>query len=318
MISRAMLTRADIEAAAARNAGRVRATPVAELEPYAFGSPAQIALKLELLQHTGSFKPRGAFSHILSQPVPKAGVIAASGGNHGAAVAYAAQTLGYRAEIYVPAATPRIKLDRLEHYGAHVVATGARYAEALAASSARAEETGALVVHAYDQEEVLAGQGTLGRELQMQAPGLETVFVAVGGGGLVGGVAAWYRGSAKVIAVEPAACPTLAHALEAGRPVDVEVGGLAADSLGARRVGALMFPIAQQFVERVVLVSDDQILAAQRLLWEHLRVLAEPGGATALAGFLWGEYRPRAGERIGVIVCGANTDPALFASTKLP
>jgi threonine dehydratase len=315
MISRAMVTRVDIEAAAARSGGRIRATPVVELESGAFGSRAHITLKLELLQHTGSFKPRGAFSHILSRPVPEAGVIAASGGNHGAAVAYAARELGHRAEIYVPAATPRIKLDRLEHYGARVVATGARYAEALAASSARAEETGALVVHAYDQEEVLAGQGTLGRELQMQAPQLETVFVAVGGGGLIGGVAAWYRGSAKVIAVEPAGCPTLARALEAGRPVDVEVGGLAADSLGARRVGTLMFPIAQQFVERVVLVSDDQILAAQRLLWDQLRVLAEPGGATALAGLLSGEYQPRAGERIGVIVCGGNTDPAGFAST---
>jgi threonine dehydratase len=310
-----MITRVDIEAAATRSAGRVRATPIIELEPGAFGSLAQITLKLELLQHTGSFKPRGAFSHILSQSVPEAGVIAASGGNHGAAVAYAARELGHRVEIYVPAATPQIKLDRLEQYGARVVAIGARYAEALAASSARAQETGALEVHAYDHPEVLAGQGTLGRELQIQAPALETVFVAVGGGGLIGGVAAWYRGDTRVIAVEPAGCPTLAHALEAGRPVDVEVGGWAADSLGARRVGALMLPIAQQFVERVVLVSDDQIRAAQRLLWDQLRLLAEPGGATALAGLLSGEYQPRAGERVGVIVCGGNTDPGRFAAT---
>jgi threonine dehydratase len=210
----------------------------------------------------------------------------------------------------VPALTPQIKLDRLASYGTHVVAVGASYAEALAASMLRAEETGALVVHAYDQSEVLAGQGTLGRDLQLQAPQLEAIFVAVGGGGLVGGVAAWYRGDAKVIAVEPASCPTLACALDAGRPIDVEVSGLAADSLGARKVGALMFPIAQQFVDQVVLVSDDQIRAAQRLLWDELRILAEPGGATALAGLLSGQYKLRDGQRVGVIVCGGNVDPA--------
>jgi threonine dehydratase len=305
-----MIDRPDIVAAATRIAGRVRVTPVVELETRAFGSPARVTLKLELLQHTGSFKPRGAFNRILSGPVPASGVIAASGGNHGAAVAYAARELGHRAEIYVPAATPQIKLDRLASYGAQVVAIGASYAEALAASTVRANETGALVVHAYDQEEVLAGQGTLGRELELQAPQLDTIFVAVGGGGLIGGVAAWYRGDAKVIAVEPATCPTLARALDAGRPVDVEVSGLAADSLGARKIGALMFPIAQQFVDRVVLVSDDQIRAAQRLLWNELRVMAEPGGATALAGLLLGQYEPRNGERVGVIVCGGNVDPA--------
>ena len=194
--------------------------------------------------------------------------------------AYAARELGHPAEIYVPAGTPQIKLDRLEQYGARVIAIGARYAEALAASSARARETGALEVHAYDHAQVLAGRGTLGRELQMQAPELETVFVAVGGGGLIGGVAAWYRGGCEGGRGRGRpACPTLARALEAGRPVDVEVGGWAADSLGARRVGTLMFPLAQQFVERVVLVSDDQIRAAQRLLWDQLRLLAEPGGS---------------------------------------
>ena len=305
-----MLDRPDIVAAATRIAGRVRTTPVVELEPHALGSSALVTLKLELLQHTGSFKPRGAFNRILSGSVPASGVIAASGGNHGAAVAYAARELGHRAEIYVPAPTPRIKLDRLASYGAHVVAIGASYAEALSASAERANETGALVVHAYDQEEVLAGQGTLGRELQLQVPELETIFVAVGGGGLVGGIAAWYRGAAKVIAVEPASCPTLARALDAGRPVDVEVGGLAADSLGARRIGALMFPVARQFVDRVVLVSDDQIRTAQRLLWNELRVMAEPGGAAALAGLLSGRYQLRDGERVGVIVCGGNVDPA--------
>jgi len=307
-----MTTREDIEAAAARIAGRVRSTPVIELEPGALGPHLPVALKLELLQHTGSFKPRGAFNRILSERVPGAGVIAASGGNHGAAVAYACERLGHRAEIFVPAPTPQVKVDRLRHYGAHVTVTGSSYAEALAASTERARRSGALVVHAYDQMEVLAGAGTVGREFEKQAPGLETLFVAVGGGGLIGGVAAWYAAQARVIGVEPERCPTLARALEAGGPVDVDVAGLAADSLGARRIGELMLPIAQRYVERVVLVSDDQIRRAQRLLWDHLRVLAEPGGATACAGLLFGDYRPRKGERIGVIVCGGNTEPALF------
>lgn len=308
-----LITRETIEAAADRISGCVRVTPVVTLEADAFDLPARVTLKLELLQHTGSFKPRGAFNRILSADVPEAGVIAASGGNHGAAVAYAARELGLRAEIFVPLPTPQLKLDRLRQYGAEVVATGSGYAEALAASSERAARSGALVVHAYDQAEVLAGQGTLGRELEQQAPELEAVFVAVGGGGLIGGVAAWYAGRRRVIGVEPEGCPTLARALEAGKPVDVQVGGLAADSLGARRIGELMFPIARQLIERVVLVSDDQIRQTQRLLWDRLRILAEPGGATALAGLLFGAYRPRPGERVGVIVCGGNTDPARFS-----
>ena len=307
-----MTTPDDIEAAAARIAGRVRVTPVIDLEGDALGSHARLTLKLELLQHTGSFKPRGAFNRILSTRVPRTGVIAASGGNHGAAVAYAGQPLGHRAEIFVPEPTPQVKIQRLKQYGAHVVATGSSYAEALAASAERAQHTGALVVHAYDQPEVLAGAGTVGREFEQQAPSLETLFVAVGGGGLIGGVAAWYAGRARVIGVEPERCPTLTRALEAGGPVDVEVGGLAADSLGARRIGELMFPIAQRYVERVVLVSDDQIRQAQRVLWDRLRVLAEPGGATACAGLLFGDYRPREGERVGVVVCGGNTDPAII------
>jgi threonine dehydratase len=307
-----MIDRPEIEAAASRILGRVRPTPILELEPGALKNPALLTLKLELFQHTGSFKPRGAFNRILSARIPTAGVIAASGGNHGAAVAYAARELGHHAEIYVPAATPKIKLDRLERYGAQVVAVGAHYAEALTASVIRAEETGALAIHAYDQAEVLQGQGTLGRELQRQIPQVETVFVAVGGGGLIGGVAAWFRGDVRVIGVEPHGCPTLARALEKGAPVDVDVGGFASDSLGAKRAGTLVFPIAQQFVERVVLVGDDEIRAAQRLLWDELRILAEPGGATALAGLLSGQCPVRAGERVGVIVCGGNTDPARF------
>jgi len=299
-----------IEEAAARTGSRVRCTPTIEVEAGGLGS-VPVTLKLELTQHTGSFKPRGAFNKILASKVPAAGVIAASGGNHGAAVAYAARELGHRAEIYVPQTTPPFKLKRLEQYGAHVVAVGSAYAQAFIASQERAEETGALVVHAYDQEEVLAGQGTLARELEQQAPALETVYVAVGGGGLIGGIAAWYAGRARVIGVEPQSCPTLARAVEAGRPVDVEVGGIAADSLGARRIGDLAFAIAQQHVAGVVLVSDAEILAAQRLLWDRLRVLAEPGGATALAGWLRSKHG--AEERGAVVVCGGNVDPARFA-----
>jgi len=308
-----MITPAQIDAAAQRVDAHIRVTPCIELEPRAFGSPATLSLKLEMMQHTGSFKPRGAFNRILSAAVPEAGVIAASGGNHGAAVAYAARTLGYMAEIFVPEPTPDFKVDRLRRYGARVVLVGANYAEAYAASRERAQETGALDVHAYDQVEVLAGQGTLGRELERQLGALDTVLVAVGGGGLIGGVAAWFAGRVRVIGVEPERCPTLYAAREAGEPVDVDVSGIAADSLGARRIGNLAFLIAQPYVESVVLVTDEEIRSAQRNLWDRLRILAEPGGATALAGLLSGKYQAKPGERVGVIVCGANTDPARFA-----
>jgi threonine dehydratase len=304
----------DIEAAAARIAPHLRVTPVIAMEPRAFGSPARLMLKLELMQHTGSFKPRGAFNRILSSSVPDSGVIAASGGNHGAAVAYAARQLSHVAEIFVPEPTPDVKVERLRRYGARVVLAGASYAEAYVASGERARETGALEVHAYDQPEVLAGQGTLARELERQTEGLDTVLVGVGGGGLIGGVAAWFAGRVKVVAVEPERCPTLYAAVEAGAPVDVEVGGIAADSLGARRIGSLMFPIVQQFVHGVVLVSDEEIRQSQRALWDSVRVLAEPGGAAALAGLRSGRYQPAAGERVAVIVCGGNTDPARFTA----
>ena len=303
-----------IEAAARRIAPYVRITPILPLEGQAFGSSAQLTLKLESMQHTGSFKPRGAFNRILSAAVPEAGVIAASGGNHGAAVAYAARQLGHAAEIFVPEGTPEIKVGRLRRYGAKVRLTGASYAEAYAASRARADESGALEVHAYDQAEVLAGQGTLAREFERQAGAAATVMVAVGGGGLIGGVAAWCAGRVKVIGVEPERCPTLFAARAAGQPVDVDVSGVAADSLGARRIGRLAFEIGQQFVHDVVLVTDDEIRHAQRALWEEVRILAEPGGAAALAGLLSGKYEPQRGERVGVIVCGGNTDPARFAA----
>jgi threonine dehydratase len=261
------------------------------------------------LQHAGSFKPLGAFNRLLSAKLPAAGVIAASGGNHGAAVAYAARALGATAEIFVPEATPATKVARIASYGAHVVQIGATYAEALAASRHRQAETGMLEVHAYDHPDVLAGQGTVGREFEHDAPDLTHVLVATGGGGLIGGIAGWYAGSAAVISVEPEGCPALHDALKAGHPVEAPVGGLAADSLGARQVGGLMFPVAQAYVAAAVLVPDAAIGAAQRLIWDRLRLVAEPGGATALAALLCGAFVPPAGARVGVLVCGANTDP---------
>src|SRR6478736_2375334 len=307
-----MISRTEIQDAGRRIARHVRRTPVMALEEKAFGIDARIFFKLECLQHTGSFKPRGAFNCILSSTIGEAGVIAASGGNHGAAVAYAAHHLGHHAEIFVPNITPANKVDRLKHYGAAITITGDSYSEALAASRERAAQTGAVSIHAYDDPRVLAGQGTLGMEFEEQVRGLDSVLIAVGGGGLVGGVAAWYQERVRVIAVEPERAPTLHHALAAGKVVDVEVGGVAADSLGARRVGELMFPIAQKFVSQSLLVSDEQIIEAQRVLWHQLQLIAEPGGATALAALLSGVYKPRPGERVGVVLCGSNADLAKF------
>ncbi len=305
-----MTDRAAIAAAAERIAGYVRHTPVLRLGDAELGLAFPIALKLELFQHAGSFKPRGAFNRLLAVGRPARGVIAASGGNHGAAVAFAARALGVAAEIFVPAATPAAKVERIAGYGARVVRTGASYADALAACRVRHAETGALDVHAYDDPDVIAGQGTAGREFEADAPELTHILVAVGGGGLIGGIAAWYAGSAQIVGVEPEACPALHDALRAERPVPSPVGGLAADSLGARQVGALMFPIAQAHVAAAVLVSDAAIRTAQRLLWDRLRVLAEPGGATALAALVSGAFTPPPGARVGVLVCGANADPA--------
>jgi len=307
-----MISRTEIQDAGRRIAMHVRRTPVMALEEKAFGMDARIFFKLECLQHTGSFKPRGAFNCILTSPVPEAGVIAASGGNHGAAVAYAAQKLGHRAEIFVPVITPPNKVERLRRYGATINVTGNDYSEALAASRDRAVETGAVPIHAYDDARVLAGQGTLGMEFEEQVRGLDSVLIAVGGGGLIGGTAAWYQDRVRVISVEPARAPTLHNSLAAGQLVEVETGGVAADSLGARRVGELMFPIAQKFVPQALLVADDQIIEAQRLLWQKLRLIAEPGGATALAALLSGVYKPHAGERVGVVLCGSNAELANF------
>ena len=310
-----MTTRATIATAAGRISSHVRHTPVLRLNgeqgrALHLGGAVPIALKLELLQHAGSFKPRGAFNRLLAAERPVHGVIAASGGNHGAAVAFAARALGLAAEIFVPETTPRAKVARIESYGARVVRVGASYAEALAACEARREATGALEVHAYDHPDVIAGQGTLAREFEADAPDLTHVLVAVGGGGLIGGVAAWYAGTVEVIAVEPARCPALHDALRAGRPVPAAVGGLASDSLGAREVGRLMFPIAEAFVAGSFLVPDGAIAEAQHVLWDEFRLIAEPGGATALAALLSGAFVPPPGARVGVVVCGANTDPA--------
>ncbi|HJS57445.1 MAG TPA: threonine/serine dehydratase [Vicinamibacteria bacterium] len=286
----------------------IRATPVVELDGGELGLPAfRLTLKLEQLQHSGSFKARGAFANLLTRELPAPGVVAASGGNHGAAVGFAAMRLGVSARIFVPSVSSPAKVERIRSYGAELSIVGERYAEALAASLDCAATTGALPVHAFDQEETLLGQGTLGLELSCQAPDLDTLLVAVGGGGLIGGIAAWYAGSVRVIGVEPQDAPTLTEALRAGRPVNAPTGSVAADSLAPRCVGELMFPIAQAHVDRVLLVSDAMILRAQRALWDGLRIVAEPGGATAFAALIGGVYGPTPGERVGVVVSGGNT-----------
>jgi threonine dehydratase len=294
----------------------IRRTPVIEVDSGDFRlAPAtRLSFKLELFQHTGSFKPRGAFTNLLQREVPSAGVVAASGGNHGAAVAYAAMRLRIPAKIFVPTVASASKVQLIKDCGANVVVGGDRYADALIASERWAETSGAMAVHAYDQPETILGQGTVAAELEAQAPDLDTLFVAVGGGGLLGGIATWYAGgrTIQLIAVEPEKAPTLATALAAGRPVDAEAGGIAADSLAPRRVGELMFPLAQRYVERVLLVSDEAIRSAQEDLWRVLRIVAEPGGAAAFAALLAGQYRPKAGERVGVVVCGGNTTAVSF------
>jgi threonine dehydratase len=291
----------------------IRRTPVLESSGAEFGLPAwPISFKLEYLQHSGSFKARGAFANLLLRNIPSAGVVAASGGNHGAAVAYAAMKLGVPATIFVPTVASPEKIDRIRGYGAQLVVTGDRYADSLAASETWRSDSGAMPVHAYDQPETLLGQGSVGLEFEEQSPHLDTLLVAVGGGGLIGGVAAWYSGRVKIVGVEPEAAPTLHLALQAGGPVDSPAGGIAADSLAPKRVGELMFPIAQKFIESV-LVTDDAIRDAQRALWSALRVVTEPGGAAAFAALLSRRYVPTPSERVGVLVCGANTSAVNFA-----
>jgi threonine dehydratase len=302
-----------IRDARARIAPRIRRTPLFEVTGAELGlGDFGLTLKLECLQHSGSFKARGAFASLTAGDVPAAGVAAASGGNHGAAVAFASHALAIPARIFVPTISSKAKIERIRAYGADIVVEGDRYADSLALCEAWCAATGARSIHAYDQPATLLGQGTLGLELEEQSPGLDTLLVAVGGGGLIGGISAWYRGRIRIVGVEPEGAPSLAMALAAGRPVDAPQGSIAADSLAPLQVGQLMFPIAQAYVERVVLVTDDAIRRAQLCLWDKLRVVAEPGGATALAALLCGGYHPAAGERVGVLVCGANTTAVDF------
>lgn len=309
-----LLTRDDVLAAGERIAGRVRRTP---LLPPAPGDGDAVWLKCEFLQHCGVFKTRGAFNRQLSAiergELGEAGIVVASGGNAGLAQAYAARALGVRATVFVPEAAPEVKVARIERYGADVRRAGREYAEAYLAAVGFAEQQGAVLAHAYDQPEVAAGAGTLAEELLDDEPGIDTVVVAVGGGGLYAGVAASVRGRARVVAVEPDRIPTLHEAIVAGRPVDVDVSGIAADSLGARRVGDLAFAAQQAEPPVSVLVSDADIVEARRRLWAEHRIASEHGAATAYAAILAGAYTPAPGERVAVVVCGANTDPATLA-----
>ncbi|SCB20580.1 threonine/serine dehydratase [Rhizobium multihospitium] len=313
MLADTMITPERITETEKRIRPHVRHTPVLRADLADFGlAPGSVDFKLEFLQHSGTFKVRGAFSSLLGRDVPKAGVVAASGGNHGAAVAYTAMRLGIPATIFVPSVTSPAKAERIRGYGADLVIGGERYADALAASQKWVAEKGAMAIHAFDQTETLLGQGTVGLEIEADIPDIDTLLVAVGGGGLIGGIAAWFRGRVRVVAVEPDGAPTLWKAFEAGKPVDAPAGSIAADSLAPKRVGDIMFPIAQAYVQRPVLVSDDEIRLAQQALWDRLRIVAEPGGAAAFAALLAGKYVPAPDERVAVLLCGANTTAVRF------
>lgn len=307
-----VLDLAAVRAVAPVIAPYVRRTPVLSVPAADFGlAGADIGFKLEFMQHSGTFKARGAFANLLQREGAGRGVVAASGGNHGAAVAYAAMKLGIPAHIYVPSISSPAKIARIRQYGAQIVVGGETYADAYAASRVFAAEHGLIEVHAYDMYDTLCGQGTVGLEWLEQAPELDTLLVAVGGGGLIGGIVAATAGRVKVVGVEPGNAPTLARALAAGAPVDVPVSGIAADSLGARRIGEISFALSGG-IRRCVLVSDEDIVAAQKALWDVLRVVSEPGGAAAMAALLAGKYVPQRGERVGVLLCGANTTAVKF------
>ncbi|MGD0243086.1 MAG: threonine/serine dehydratase [Streptosporangiaceae bacterium] len=302
-----MITRDEISATYDTIRPYIRRTPVIQLE---LGELPSVTLKLEQLQCAGSFKARGAFTNLLLRDVPPAGVVAASGGNHGVAVAYVAHRLGRPARIFVPSVSAPTKMERIRQLGAELVVTGDRYADALAAAQDWAASSGAMSVHAFDQRETLLGQGTVALELEDQADGIDTVLVPVGGGGLIGGIAAWFGGSTRVIGVEPDGAPTLTRARAEGRPADAPAEGVAADALAPRRVGELMFPITQAYVEDVVLVDDPAILAAQRVLWQTARIAAEPAACVGIAALRTGAYKPAPGEHVAVIISGANMAPA--------
>jgi threonine dehydratase len=307
------ITRERIAATEAVIRPYLRRTPVLNVDLADFGLvSAPVTFKLEMLQHSGAFKVRGAFANLLLREVPEAGVAAASGGNHGAAVAYAAQRLGISATIFLPGITSPAKAERIGAYGARLKIVGTHIADALAACDAHVAESGAMSVHPFDQAETLLGQGSVGMELEQDAPDLDTLLVAVGGGGLIGSLATWFARKVRIVGVEPELAPTLHSALAAGKPVDAPAGGIAADALGPPRVGQLMFPIARAHVEKVLLVSEDDIKRAQAALWSTLRVVAEPGGATAFAALLSQRYRPTSGERVGLMISGANTTAVNF------
>ncbi len=302
------VTRAAIRGAHQRIAPHIRRTPVWNPAAGAFGYDGPLSLKLEFLQHAGSFKARGAFNTLLSQPIPTAGIAAASGGNHGAAVAYAARQLGLKARIFVPEISSPAKIAVIRSHGSDIVIGGARYADAQEACDRYVAETGALRIHPFDAESTIAGQGTVALEWETDDPGLDTVLVAVGGGGLISGVASWWAGRVKVVGVEPEGSRALHAALQAGGPVDVEIDSVAADSLGAKNTGELVYEVCRQTVDHVALVTDAAIRDAQRTLWRDYRIASEPGGAAALAALMSGAYTPRSGERVGVLLCGANVE----------
>lgn len=308
-----VLAPSDIEAAAERIRRHVRKTPLIEVTPGTFGVDAPLVLKLELLQHTGSFKPRGLYNRALSRPVPAAGLVIASGGNAALALSHVGRQLGHPVEVFVPETAPVVKVAELHRYGARVHQVGTDFAGAAVAAERRAAESGALLMHAYDQPEIVAGQGTVALELEQQCRDVDTVLVACGGGGLVGGVATWYGRRVRVVAVEAEGSPTLAAARAAGERVTIGVGGVGADALGASRIGAIAWEIARRAIDDVVVVPGQTILDARQRLWNELRICAEPGAAAPLAALISGGYAPGPGERVAVIVCGGNSDPATLA-----
>lgn len=310
----------EIEAAARRLSARVpdflRQTPLWKLPASSFGidiAGVEVWLKLEHLQVSGSFKARGMMNRLLANDIPAAGVVVASGGNAGIATAAAARALGVHCEVFLPALSPEAKRARLRALGAEVVVAGEVYSDALAACLLRQQQSGALLTHAYDQQEVVAGAGTLGREIEAQGGLPDSVLVSVGGGGLIGGLAAWFGSRSRVVALEPERAPTLFRAREAEEPVDVDVGGIAADSLGARRIGAIAWQITQRNVRDALLLTDESIRAAQQWLWKEMKLAVEPAAALPLAALQTGAYTPREGEKVCLIICGANLDPASLA-----
>jgi threonine dehydratase len=300
------ITRAAIKAAAERIAPYARETPVLHLPAGSFGLSNPLVLKLEHHQRSGSFKSRGAYNLLLAREIPPAGVVAASGGNFGLAIAEAARTLGIPATVFVPEAITPEKLEHFEGYGCALKVVPGFYADALAASQHFVESSGALLAHAYDLPEIVAGAGTIARELERQAPASDSVIVAVGGGGLIGGIASWFRGDIDVVGVETEGTPTLRRALDAGTPVDVEISGIAADALGAKRIGKIGFEAASRWATGSCLVNDEALMDARRALWDEVRVLCEPAAAAPLAGLMAGAYHPPAGQTVCLVICGAN------------